>query len=133
LRRSASTTLGNYSASSDRNLYYTGSSLLAKRGLCYDGTNIDSLLVTLKARVSTRDANSISGNPNFLNTTNGASANYLKIDATIQTNIESGGRNVSPVTFDFASNIRAGNNGSNGLGGAPDLGAFEGIVCCEYC
>jgi hypothetical protein len=111
---------------SDRNLYYTGASLLSKRGLCFDGTSLDSVISTLKTRLSTRDVNSVSENPNFLNTTSGANANYLKIDATIQTNIESGGRNVSPVSFDFANTVRAGNNGYAGVGGAPDMGAFEG-------
>ncbi len=126
LRRSAATSLNNYSLNSDRNLFYTGPTLLAKRGLCYDGTSIDSVLSTLKIRLSTKDVNSISENPNFLNTTQGSNANYLKIDATIQTNIESGGRNVSPVSFDYATTVRAGNNGYTGIGGAPDLGAFEG-------
>ncbi len=126
LRRSAATSLGNYSSNSDRNLFYTGASLLSKRGLCYDGTSLDSVLSTLQTRVSPRDANSISESPNFLNTSTGGNSNYLKIDASIATNIESGGRNVSPVSFDYANTVRAGNNGYLGLGGAPDLGAFEG-------
>ena len=124
LRRSASTSLVNLNTNSDRNLFYTGTTV-ANRCLFYDGTTQINNIGTMQTSLSPREANSISEDPNFLSNV-GSNSNYLKINTSIATNIESGGRNVSPVSFDYANTVRAGNNGYTGLGGAPDLGAFEG-------
>ena len=124
LRRSAATNLLNLNANSDRNLFFTGATM-TNRCLFYDGTTQINNIGSLQTTLSPREANSISEDPNFLSNI-GNNSNYLKINPSISTNIESGGRNVSPVSFDFANFVRAGNNGYTGLGGAPDLGAFEG-------
>ncbi len=124
LRRSAATSLVNLNINSDRNLYFTGATF-TNRCLFSDGTTQINNIGSLQTTLSPREANSISEDPNFLSNI-GNNSNYLKINPSISTNIESGGRNVSPVSFDFANVVRAGNNGYTGLGGAPDLGAFEG-------
>lgn len=124
LRRSAATSLVNLNINSDRNLYFTGATV-TNRCLFSDGTTQINNIGTLQTSLNPREANSISEDPNFLSNV-GANSNYLKINTSIATNIESGGRNVSPVSFDHANTVRAGNNGYAGLGGAPDIGAFEG-------
>lgn len=123
-RRSASTALTNINANTNRNLFYAGTPS-ANRVIFYDGTNLDQTISAYQARVTPRDSNSVTENPNFLSNV-GANSNFLKIDASIQTAIESNGRTVSPVATDYFNTIRAGNAGYSGLGGAPDLGAIEG-------
>ncbi len=123
-RRSISTALTNINATTNRNLFYAGTPS-ANRVIYYDGTNLDQTISAYQTRVSPRDSNSVTENPNFLSNV-GANSNFLRIDPSIATVIESSGRSVSPVTFDYFNTIRAGNSGYTGLGGAPDLGAIEG-------
>ncbi len=63
-----STTLNNYAASADYNLFYAGTPS-ATRLIFYDGTNSDITLAAYQSRVSTRDANSISVMPDFTSAT----------------------------------------------------------------
>ena len=123
-RRSVSTALTNINANTNRNLFYAGIPS-ANRAIYYDGTNVDQTISAYQTRVSPRDSNSVTENPNFLSNI-GANSNYLRIDPSVATAIESGGRTASPVTTDYFNNSRAGNSGYTGLGGAPDLGAIEG-------
>jgi hypothetical protein len=88
-----------------------------------DGTNSDATLAAYKTRVASRDANSISENPNFVSTTVSA-ANYLHINTTIATGLESGGADIG-VAVDYDGDIRQGNAGYTGTGTAPDMGADE--------
>ncbi|MFY7885949.1 MAG: hypothetical protein ACOVOV_14010, partial [Dolichospermum sp.] len=128
--RRTSAQLSNFATSSNYNLFYAGIPG-TKKLIYYDVTNAFQTLANYTggtvnaATVAPRDANSITENPNFLSTT-GSSSNFLKIDATITTGIESGGRLLSGINTDNEGSFRAGFVGYTGLGGAPDLGAFEG-------
>ncbi|MDQ3022343.1 MAG: hypothetical protein M3R36_17500 [Bacteroidota bacterium] len=126
--RRSSTTLTTYGATSNNNLYYTSATPDATHLIFNDGTNSDQTLADYKTRVSPRDAQSVTENPNFLSTT-GSSANFLHINTAIATQIESGGANVSGITDDYDADIRQGNPGYTGTGTAPDIGAdeFNGI------
>ena len=112
--RRSSTTLTSYAAASNTNLFY-GSTIFT------DGTNTDATLAAFKIRVSTRDTASITENPTFVSTT-GSNVNFLHIDTTIATQIESGGSSISGITTDFDGDTR---NVST-----PDIGAdeFAGVL-----
>ncbi|MEO8235757.1 MAG: T9SS type A sorting domain-containing protein [Flavobacterium sp.] len=112
--RRSSTTLTSYATASNNNLFYASN-------IFTDGTNTDVTLTAYKTRVASRDASSVSENPNFVSTF-GANANFLHIDTTIATQIESGGANVAVVTDDFDGDVRNATT--------PDIGAdeFAGIL-----
>ena len=114
--RLSSTTLTTYGSSSNNNSFYAGTPS-ANRLIFYDGTNADQTLADYQARVSTRDAASISQNPTFVNTS-GASANlHLSTSAGDNWCFDATGTPVTSITSDFDGDPR---NSSN-----PDLGADE--------
>ena len=125
-RRSTSA-LTNYAASSNNNLFYSGSPA-AGALIFYDGTNADQLMSTYKARVAARDALSVTEDlittSKFLSTS-GSSVSFLHLDPTKPTQAESGAVNISGITNDFDGQIRQGNAGYTGTGTAPDIGAGE--------
>jgi hypothetical protein len=114
--RRSNTTLTNYSTSSNNNLFYGGVPS-ASRLIFFDGTNSDQVLATYKTRVNPADGSSVTENPPFLSTT-GSSPNFLHIDPSIATQIESGGIPVAGIADDFDGQAR---NVST-----PDIGADEG-------
>ena len=67
--------------------------------------------------MSPRDAASITENPPFLSTT-GSNANFLHIDPTIATQIESGAVPIAGITDDYDGEMRNATT--------PDIGADEG-------
>ncbi len=89
-----------------------------------DGTNKDFTLSSYQTRVSPRESLSISSVPNFLSILPD-NINYLHIDATITSPIESGGTAIATITDDFDGDIRFGAGGYTGAGTAIDLGADE--------
>lgn len=107
--RRSGTSLTTYDASSNNNLFF-GPALFA------DGTNTDTTLATLKTRMGARDSASVSESPNWASTT-GANANFLHIDTTIATQIESGGAPIATITDDFDGDTRNATT--------PDIGADE--------
>ncbi len=107
--------LNNYISSSNNNLFYAGIPSSSKL-IFYDGTNSDQTISSYKTRVAPRDSNSFSENPNFLSVS-GSNVNFLHIDSTLATQIESGGINITGISDDYDGNIR---NAS-----APDVGADE--------
>jgi hypothetical protein len=118
----AANTLNNYAAGSNNNLFYAGTP--GASNLIYsDGTSTAQTLAAYKAGVFTagtiapRDANSVTENPTFLSTT-GSSANFLHIDPSIATQVESGAATVAGITDDFDGNVRNVTT--------PDIGADEG-------
>ena len=121
----SNSTLSTYNSNSNKNDFFAPF-------IFSDGTNILSAFGpgagTYKNFVSTRDANSISEIPPFLSSTCG-DPNFLKINTSVMTDVESGGANISGITTDFESDIRQGNAGYAGTGIAPDIGAdeFNGI------
>ena len=112
--RRSSTTLTSYATASNNNLFL-GTTIFT------DGTNTDVTLAAFKIRMATRDAASIIEIPTFLSTT-GSNANFLHIDTTVATQIESGGTTVSGITDDFDGNVRNVTT--------PDIGAdeFSGVL-----
>jgi hypothetical protein len=113
LRRSISTDLANFSTSSSNNLYY-GSTIY------HDGTNSDVTMGAYSTRVGARATASFSENPTFISTT-GSSSNFLHIDATAPTQIESGGTPISsPITISDDYDAQSRNVTT------PDVGADEG-------
>ncbi len=119
-RRSAATNLNNYGSASNNNGFYAGTPG-ASRLIFFDGTNSDQTIGAFKTRVASRDSASFTENPPFLSTT-GSNANFLHIDTTIATQLESGGIPIAGIADDFDGDAR---NGST-----PDVGAdeFSGIL-----
>ena len=117
--RRSSTTLTTYAATSNNNDFYAGATS-ATNLIYYDGTNSDQTLAAYKTRVATRDAASITENPNWVSTT-GTDPTYLHISTTIPTSLESGGTPIATVTDDFDGDVRNATT--------PDIGAdeFNGI------
>ena len=138
-RRSSgvSNALNNYAPTSNNNLFYAG--IPGSANLIYsDGTNLIQTLESYQAGsftagvISPRDALSISELPDFVST-DPSSPNYLKINTTKVTLIESGSAPIAGFSRDFENEVRAGNSGytaqQNGYGTFPDIGAdeFDGI------
>ncbi|MGB3949321.1 MAG: T9SS type A sorting domain-containing protein [Bacteroidia bacterium] len=130
----AANRLANYASTSNNNLFYAGTPS-ATRLIYSDGTSTAQTLSSYQSGVFTagtiagRDASSITENPNFLSIL-GANSNFLHINSTIPTQIESAAQNISTYTDDFDGNIRQGNLGYTGTGSMPDIGAdeFNGLI-----
>ncbi len=117
----SSTTFANYTTTSDRNDFYAPV-------IYSDGTNTFTNIATYKTYIGPlRDANSIYARPQFVSTSCG-DPNFLHINTTFATSIESGGANIAGITDDYDAQVRQGNGGYVGGGTAPDIGAdeFEG-------
>lgn len=126
-------TSANFSTTSNNNNYYAGTPA-ANRLIYNDNGAQFSTIALYKAgaigsgTVAPRDTASFSESPSFLSTI-GSNANFLHIDPTIATQIESGAANIAGITDDFDAQVRQGNGGYSGTGTAPDVGAdeFNGI------
>jgi hypothetical protein len=125
--RRSSTTLTSYQTSSNRNAFFAST-------IYTDGTNTDATFGAFQARMATRDGLSINENPPFVSLVS-SNANYLHINTTIATGVESGGMAIAGITNDFSGDIRFGNAGYSGTGFAPDMGAdeFNGITNIAAC
>jgi hypothetical protein len=110
------TALANFASASNNNLFYAGTPSPTNL-IFYDGTNSDQTLSDYKTRVAPRDAASVTENPPF-QSTSGSLPDFLKINLTIPTQIESGGVPISGITDDYYGTTR---NAST-----PDIGGFEG-------
>ncbi|MFN4298308.1 MAG: beta strand repeat-containing protein [Thermaurantimonas sp.] len=126
-RRSAGTanTLNNYASTSNNNLFYAGTP--GPNNLIYaDGTSTATTLSAYKSGVFTagtvapRDNLSVTEDVTFVSTV-GSSTDFLTIDATVPTQIESG---AAPITSPFA--ITTDFNDATRSATTPDIGAFEG-------
>jgi Ig-like domain CHU_C associated/Secretion system C-terminal sorting domain len=111
----SSTALNNFDVASNRNNFYAGTGG-ASNLIYFDGTNADITLAAYQSRVTAREAASVSENPSFVSTTS-TSSDFLKIDVTTPTQLESGAVAITGVTTDFAGNSRNATT--------PDIGAFE--------
>ena len=117
----AASNLANYVATSNNNDFYAGTPG-ASHLIYNDGTSSAQTIAAYKSGVFTagtiapRDSASFSENPPFLSTT-GASVNFLHIDTTVATQIESGATPIAGLTDDFDGDTR---NAST-----PDVGADE--------
>ncbi|OYQ47197.1 beta strand repeat-containing protein, partial [Flavobacterium aurantiibacter] len=108
--RRSTTTLTSYASASNNNSFFSSGSIFT------DGTNTDASIAAYQTRVSPRDSFSFSTAPTFLSTT-GSSNNFLLIDPSVATQLESGGSPVSGITDDFSGDLRSTS--------APDVGADE--------
>ena len=122
-RRSTGTagTLANYASTSNNNLFYAGPPS-ATHLIYSDGASTAQTIVAYRTAVFTagtvfpRDSLSVSEAPPFLSTV-GSSPDFLHINPTTQTQIESGGAPIAGITDDFDGNARNAN--------FPDIGADE--------
>lgn len=131
-RRSAGTAsaLSNYATTSKNNLFYAGSP--GTTNLIYsDGASTAQTFAQYKSGIFTagtiapRDQVSVSENLNFISTA-GSNANFLKVNTTIPTQIESGAVNIADYEVDYLGVVRQGNPGYAGAStSAPDMGAYE--------
>ena len=125
--RNASSTMGYgwLNNASTNNIWYAGPTS-PYSGLLWDGTTMNASLSAMKGVLAPRESGSYTENPPFLSTVVGNS-NFMKIDPTIGTQIESGAVQVSGITDDYAGTTRYGNTGYAGTSTvAPDCGVYEG-------
>ena len=117
--RRAVTSLTNYAATSNNNIYHAGTPS-ASHLIYYDGTNSYQTLSALQAAsgVSPRETLSKTEIVNF-QSTSGTNANFLKVNPLIATNVEGGALPItSPaITTDYFGTTR------NSI--SPDIGAHE--------
>lgn len=127
--RRSSTTLTSYGSVSNKNLFYAGTPS-ATNLIFSDGTNNKETLADYKTFMATRDGDSKTENPPFISTT-GGDADYLHINPTVETQIESGAVSVAGISDDYDGDIRFGQTGYTGTSVVgPDMGAdeFDGIA-----
>ncbi|MBK7144142.1 MAG: hypothetical protein IPH76_02630 [Xanthomonadales bacterium] len=113
--RRSSATLPSYQAASNTNNLWAGAPGPANL-LFHDGTTGDQTLTDYKTRMSPRDSASVTEMPPFLSTT-GASSDFLHINTTLPTQLESGGLPVAGITDDYDGDSRSATT--------PDIGADE--------
>ncbi len=133
-RRSGLLTVANYPAVSDNNIFYAGTPS-ANNVIFYDGTTIRSTIADYITFVATRDLASQTENVAFIST-NGASADFLRIALGTTSFAESGGALVSTplINTDYWNVTRPFVAPVNG-GTAVDIGAseFDGIPNLVSC
>ena len=121
--RRTTTALNNFASSSNNNLLY------CTTGIFNDGTNTDLTIGDYKTRVTPREANTVSENLTWLNNNNPAGANFLQLNPSIATQVESGAVAISGYNDDYNTvGSRATfplSGQTNGGGTAPDMGAQE--------
>jgi trimeric autotransporter adhesin len=113
-----SISLPSYTSLSDNNCFYSGTPS-SKNVIFFTGGQFDSTITDFKKRVSTRDVNSFSEKPPFVNVTN--TPYNLHLLTNLSTACESGGLPVKTpikITDDIDGNVRDTIN--------PDVGAHEG-------
>lgn len=108
--------LTSYAITSNNNLFFAGTPGTGNL-IFFDGTNALQTLAAYKFLMSGREGVSVTENPSFVSTT-GSSANFLNINTTVPTQIESAGSPIATVLNDYAGNSRNLT--------APDIGAWEG-------
>ena len=123
-RHSGTATTG-LSSTTGNNNYYAGTPNTYHL-IYYDGTTGYQTISTYKTAISPKEANSISENPPFINTT--TTPYNLHLATGTPTFLESGGSQItSPsITNDIDGDVRWGETGYTGSGNAPDIGADEG-------
>lgn len=113
-----------YSNASNNNLIWVSDSTVANNFVYSDGTNNFQSFSAFKSFSGIEQQSFVEDAP-FIST-NGLNPNFLKINTSIQTRIESGGSvsNLGILT-DREGNLRFGAPGYAGTGTATDIGAFE--------
>lgn len=126
--RRVNTSTANYNANSNRNLYYAGVPS-ASNVIYNDGSASDQTLTLFKARVATRDDNSVTEDVPFVSL-DGTQSTFLHVNTATPTLAESNGISIATFNTDFDGEFRQGDASYTGTGTAPDIGAdeFEGIA-----
>ncbi len=129
LRRSSGTAAvvpTNYNVASNNNAYWCNPTAGTNNHMTYvEGTatitNPQNTVANMKTFMVNRDQVSVQINPTYLSTV-GSNANFLHIDTTVATPIESGGATVAGITVDYDNVVRNVTT--------PDIGAdeFAGIA-----
>jgi trimeric autotransporter adhesin len=114
--RRSSNLMTSYDLSSNNNLFYAGTPGTYKVLLAQGNSNYQTI-AQVKQNMQGREMNSVSENVPFASTTSTA-GNYLNINGTVTTQVESGAQPISWITDDFYGNPRNAN--------FPDIGAVEG-------
>ncbi len=121
--RRSSNILTNFASASNNNNFY------CPTGLYSDGVTTTTANGTYQGMVSPRESNSISEDCAFLNTSSPSGANFLKLNPTVITEVESGGAIISGYKADYAADSARATfpllGQTNGGGTAPDMGAQE--------
>ncbi len=121
--RRSTNALTNFASSSNNNLFFCST------GIFNDGTNTDLTIGDYKTRVSPRESNSVSENLVWANNSNPIGANFLQLNASTPTQVESGAVAISGFNDDYNTvGSRATfplTGQTNGGGTAPDMGAQE--------
>ncbi|MFN4082803.1 MAG: beta strand repeat-containing protein [Bacteroidia bacterium] len=129
--RRANTTYATYAFNSNNNLFYAGTP--GVNNLLYtDGTNniqtLGALMAYNASNLPARDVESVTENVSFISTV-ASNSNFLRVNTSNPTQVESGGRFGTGINGDFLnSTIRTTfplTGQTNGGGNAPDIGAFE--------
>lgn len=115
--RRTSTTFTGYEATSNNNIWYTGTPA-ATRTIYYNGTTAYQTLATFKAFVTPRETNSQTEAVIFQSTV-GSSADFQKVSTGTPTLVEGGAQAIAGITDDYFGTTR------NGSG--PDIGAHEDV------
>jgi len=123
--RRSNTTLTSYANASDYNYFFAGTPD-SNNVVFYDGTATYQTLANYQALVTPRDGASATNGtgPAWLSIV-GSNANYLHIDPTVPSPIESGAIVISGFENDYDNDIRFGAPGYVGTGTATDIGADE--------
>ena len=121
--RRSSTALNNFSSSSNNNLFFCST------GIFNDGTNTDLTIGDYKTRVNPREGNSVNEPLTWLNINNPTGANFMQLNPSTPTQVESGAVAIAGFNDDYNTNgSRASfplSGQTYGGGSAPDLGAQE--------
>ena len=114
--RLQATSLTPINSSFNNNIYYTTALPTSATPIFFDGTNVDTTIDMLKARLAPAESNSVFEDVPFVNTT--STPFDIHINPSIATRAESGATPIAVVSTDIDGAAR---NGST-----PDVGADEG-------
>lgn len=112
--RRSSTTLTNYAAASNNNLFFAGAGC-TNNAMYYDGTTGYNTIATVQTTLAPRDAASKTELTTPFVTTTGIAATFLHLAGT--TVAEGGGASIAAVTDDYDGDVRNATT--------PDIGADE--------
>ena len=120
-----------YLTTSNNNIVYAGTPdllhLIYADGAVNALTNLQQTLSSFLSFVGpTRESITKTESVTYLNTATGSGSDFLHINPTVGTQVESGAANIATYTTDYDGDIRQGNAGYTGTGTAPDVGADEG-------
>jgi PKD repeat protein len=114
--RLQSTTLTAINSSFNNNIYYTTATPTSATPVFFDGTNVDTTIDMLKARLAPAESNAVFEDVPFVNST--TTPFDVHINPSIATRAESGATVIADVTTDIDGATRSTTT--------PDVGADEG-------